>query len=49
MKNHQDFTQGKILSLLFRFAISVLFALFPQSLYGAVDLLVVGKFADGVV
>ncbi len=46
MKNNQDFTQGKILSPLLRFAIPVLFALFLQSLYGAVDLLVVGKFAD---
>ena len=46
MKNSQDFTQGKILSPLLRFAVPVLFALFLQSLYGAVDLLVVGKFAD---
>ncbi len=46
MKNNHDFTQGKILSPLLRFAIPVLFALFLQSLYGAVDLLVVGKFAD---
>ncbi len=46
MKNNQDFTQGKILSPLLRFAVPVLFALFLQSLYGAVDLLVVGKFAD---
>ena len=46
MKNNQDFTQGKILSPLLRFAIPVLFALFLQSLYGAVDLLVVGKFSD---
>ena len=46
MKNNHDFTQGKILSPLLRFAIPVLFALFLQSLYGAVDLLVVGKFAE---
>lgn len=46
MKNNQDFTQGRILSPLLRFAIPVLSALFLQSLYGAVDLLVVGKFAD---
>lgn len=46
MKNNQDFTQGKILLPLLRFAVPVLFALFLQSLYGAVDLLVVGKFAD---
>ena len=40
-----DFTQGKILSPLLRFAMPVLFALFLQAMYGAVDLLVVGKFA----
>ena len=46
MKNSQDFTKGKILSPLLRFAMPVLFALFLQSLYGAVDLLIVGKFAE---
>lgn len=40
-----DFTEGKILTPLLRFVFPVLFALFLQSLYGAVDLLVVGKFA----
>lgn len=45
MKNNLDFTQGKILSPLLRFAMPVLFALFLQAMYGAVDLLVVGKFA----
>ena len=46
MKNKLDFTEGKILSPLLRFALPVLFALFLQAMYGAVDLLVVGKFAD---
>lgn len=46
MKNNLDFTEGKILSPLLRFAMPVLFALFLQAMYGAVDLLVVGKFAD---
>ncbi len=40
-----DFTEGRILAPLLRFVFPVLFALFLQSLYGAVDLLVVGKFA----
>ncbi len=40
-----DFTEGKILVPLLRFVFPVLFALFLQSLYGAVDLLVVGQFA----
>lgn len=45
MKRNIDFTEGKILAPLLRFVFPVLFALFLQSLYGAVDLLVVGKFA----
>lgn len=39
-------TEGNILSTLLRFAFPVLAALFLQAMYGAVDLLVVGKFAD---
>jgi putative MATE family efflux protein len=42
----KNFTEGKILVPLLKFAIPVLFALFLQSLYGAVDLMIVGKFAD---
>lgn len=44
--NHErrDFTRGPILQELLRFALPVLFALFLQVMYGAVDLLVVGKF-----
>lgn len=38
------FTEGKIVSRLVRFALPVLGALFLQSFYGAVDLLVVGQF-----
>ena len=40
------FTQGKILRPLIGFTIPVLFALFLQAMYGAVDLLVVGRFAS---
>ena len=40
-----NFTEGRIVGPLLRFALPVMFALFLQSLYGAVDLLVVGKFA----
>ena len=39
------FTEGPILGPLLRFSLPVLFALLLQSLYGAVDLLIVGKFA----
>ena len=39
-----SFTSGKILSPLLRFAFPVLLALLLQAMYGAVDLLVVGKF-----
>ena len=40
----QKFTQGKILSQLIGFALPVLLALFLQAMYGAIDLLVVGRF-----
>ena len=44
MTKTNNFTEGKILSPLVKFAIPVLFALFLQALYGAVDLLIVGQF-----
>lgn len=44
-KQQSDFLQGKILGPLLRFAGPVLLALFLQAMYGAVDLIVVGKFA----
>ena len=40
-----DFTKGPIVGPLLRFSMPILFALFLQALYGAVDLMVVGKFA----
>ena len=46
MEKNTTFTQGKILQPLILFALPVLFALFLQAMYGAVDLLVVGKFAS---
>ena len=39
-----DFTGGPILKALLKFALPVLFALFLQAMYGAADLLIVGKF-----
>ena len=44
MKQNQSFTEGRIFSPLIRFALPVLFALFLQTMYGAVDLLIVGQF-----
>jgi len=41
-----NFTEGPILRQLASFALPVLLALFLQSLYGAVDLAVVGQFAS---
>ena len=41
-----NFTTGKILPKLLLFMLPVLAALFLQAMYGAVDLLVVGKFAE---
>ena len=46
MEKQQDFTTGPILSGLLRFSLPILLVLFLQALYGAVDLLVVGKYAE---
>lgn len=48
MNNTKNFTSGGVLSSLIKFAIPVLAALFLQSLYGGVDLLIVGQFAETV-
>lgn len=45
MEKTRDFTRGGILLPLLKFALPVLAAMFLQSAYGAVDLLVVGQFA----
>ena len=45
MKHTMAFTRGPIVGSLLRFSMPILFALFLQALYGAVDLMVVGKFA----
>lgn len=44
-ENGIDFTSGPIVGPLLRFVGPVLFALFLQAMYGAVDLMVVGQFA----
>ena len=46
METNTSFTEGKILKPLILFAFPVLLALFLQAMYGAVDLLIVGKFAS---
>ena len=48
MTKQTSFTQGKILQPLIFFAFPVLLALFLQAMYGAIDLLIVGKFASSV-
>ena len=45
MDTTRDFTSGPIVEPLIRFSLPILAALFLQALYGAVDLLVVGKYA----
>ena len=45
MESARDFTSGPIVGPLMRFSLPILAALFLQALYGAVDLLVVGKYA----
>ncbi len=44
MNNKNDFTNGNILSKMIRFMIPILGALVLQAMYGAVDILVVGRF-----
>lgn len=41
-----DFTDGPILGPLLKFAFPILFAMLLQTMYGAVDLLIVGQFCD---
>ncbi len=44
--NNLDFTQGKMLPKILKFAFPLVCALLLQALYGAVDLIVVGQFGD---
>lgn len=43
-ENKNDFTQGSILSKLLKFMMPILGAQILQAMYGAVDILVVGRF-----
>lgn len=45
-KQSHDLTSGSILKSLLLFTVPVVFALLLQAMYGAVDLMVVGRFAD---
>ena len=46
LKKETDFTKGNILGPLMRFMFPVLLAMLLQDLYGAVDLFIVGRFAQ---
>lgn len=46
MNSQIDFTEGKIVPALLKFVGPVFLALFLQAMYGAVDLMIVGKFAN---
>ena len=46
MERKYNLTEGNILGTLTGFAVPVFFTLFLQALYGGIDLLVVGKFAE---
>ena len=46
MKNEIDLTQGKPINTLLTFAFPYIMANFLQALYGAADLIIVGKFCD---
>lgn len=45
MQKSQNFTEGKLFWPLIRFAMPALAAMFLQTMYGAVDMMVVGQFA----
>ena len=44
MNQKQNFTEGPIYGPLIRFTLPILLALFLQTMYGAVDLMIVGRF-----
>lgn len=46
MKTVSDFTEGPLLKPLLKFTIPILFAMFLQTMYGAVDLIIIGQFCD---
>lgn len=46
MDKHMDLTRGRILGPLMKFTLPIMAALILQTLYGAVDLLVVGQFSS---
>ena len=48
MHHETDFTKGPIAGPLLKFCLPILLALFLQALYGAVDLIIVGKYAAAV-
>lgn len=48
MRKENDFTTGGILTPLLRFMVPVFIAMLLQSMYGAVDLLIVGQFAHSL-
>ena len=48
LRGERDLTQGGIVVTLVTFAIPFFLANLLQALYGAVDLLIVGRFASGV-
>ena len=48
MQRRNDFTTGRILGPLIRFMVPVFLAMLLQAMYGAVDLLIVGQFAQSL-
>lgn len=49
MKNEIDLTQGKPINTLLTFAFPYIIANFLQALYGAADLIIVGRFCDNAM
>ena len=49
VRKQNDFTEGPIVLPLLRFVGPVLFALFLQAMYGAVDLMIVGRYTESAL
>ncbi|MBQ8636092.1 MATE family efflux transporter, partial [bacterium] len=49
MAQEKDLTQGNLVSTLLMFALPYIGANFLQALYGAADLIIVGRFCDSSV
>lgn len=48
MQKYTDFTNGRIFFPLVKFAIPLFLAMFLQSMYSAIDILILGRFTNAI-